>query len=241
MGLFTRLFGGGRHRQAVAECLAAFPFAVEAAPGAAALARMAELRSPDFIPILLGDAEDLLAHHALLAKDPYTMRDLLGRVQSIGMPEWWLTARAHALEDRFAEVLGAWPEEPAPLDTVQALYDADTGEPRAEVFIARLPLARSADAPALLRFGGWNGSPFPEEHVAIARAWREEFGAEIIAVTARTLEFTVARPPATRDAADALALTHFAYCPDIVNTGVGTLSNLAARLLNAPNWCFRWE
>lgn len=241
MSFWSQLFHTRRQSLAVQACLEAFPFALEVVPGKRALARLAELRTPDFTPIILGDADSLLARQALLKEDPNTVTDILERVRSIGSPEWWFTARAHALEECLEELMGAWPAEPTPYDTVQAVLDPATGAPLPDVYLARLPAAHSWDAPVLLRFGGWDGSPFPEEHAAIARAWHEQYGAEIIAVTTDTLEFAVANPPASRDAAEQLAMDHFAYCEDIVRHEAGTIRNLAANLLNAPYWFFRWE
>ncbi len=240
MGFWSQLFGLRRQSQAVLDCLEAFPFALEVAPGAQAQERMAELRTPDFYPVILGDADSLLARHALLQSDPYTVTDIQKRVRSIGSPEWWFTARAHALEEQFEAIVGEWPEQETPYDTLQAVLNRDTGAPLPDVFIARLSTRNSWDAPMLLRFGGWDDSPYPEEHAAVARAWHEQYGAEIIAVTQDTLEFAVANPPATRDAAEQLAMDQFAYCEELVTCHAGTIRNLAANLLNAPFWFFWW-
>jgi hypothetical protein len=241
MNFLSQLFGTHRRSQAVADCLAGFPFEVEAVPGERALARLEELRTPDFTPVILGDGDGLRRRVALLARDPFTVADIQSRVRSIGTPEWWFTARTHALEECFEDVVGEWPAEYTPHDTVQAIYNRATGGPLPEVFITRLPIKDSWDAPVMLRFGGWDDSPFPEEHTAIARAWHEQYGAEIIAVTADTLEFAVSRPPATRDAAEELAMDQFAYCETLITHLTGSIRALAASLLNAPYWFFWWE
>lgn len=241
MGFWSQLFGSRRQSQAVLDCLDAFPFALEVAPGKTALARLEELRSPDFCPVILGDADSLLARHARLQSDSYTVTDIQQRVASIGTPEWWFTARAHALEEQFEAIVGDWPEDVAPHNTVHAVLDPETGAPMHDVFLTRLPTRHSWDAPVLLRFGGWDDSPFPEEHAAIAHAWHEQYGADIIAVTQDTLEFAVANPPTTREAAEELAMNHFAYCEELVVYHAKTIRTLAASLLNAPTWFFWWE
>ena len=51
----------------------------------------------------------------------------------------------------------------------------------------------------------------------------------------------MARPPADRKAALALAGEQQAYCLDIVEQGVGSTAALAATLLEAPVWYFWWD
>jgi hypothetical protein len=239
MGFLTRLFGARRHDPAT--LIMAFPYEVITLNGTEAVAALTQLRTPEHTPVLIGDAADLECRLALLEQDTHTMDDILKRVQSIGGSEWWFTARGHALEECYEETLGAWPETPTPFDTVQAVLDPATGRPRAKIYCALLPTAHSWEAPAFFRFGGWSDCPFAEEHVAVARTWQEEFGAEIIAMTDATLEFAVSRPPTTRAAAEELAMKQFAYCGDIVTKGTGSIRHLAASLLEAPYWFFWWE
>ena len=55
------------------------------------------------------------------------------------------------------------------------------------------------------------------------------------------MELIVAQPPATRAAAERLALEQFLYCPDNVEQGARTLHNLAVSLWRAPSWYFWWD
>lgn len=240
MSFWTRLFGA-REKAAGTELQLSFPYEIVTVAGAEAIGALAELRTPEHTPIIVGEPGNLPYLHDLLEQDPHTLEEVQQRVRSIGSPEWWFTARLHALEESFADALGEWPDVLTPFDTVQAVLDPASGQPLAAVCIALLPTAASWDAPALLRFGGGEIHPFPEEHTAIARAWSEQYGAEIIAATPDTLEFAVGRPPATHETAEELAMNQFAYCEDIVRQGTGSIRALAACLLNAPYWFFRWE
>ena len=55
------------------------------------------------------------------------------------------------------------------------------------------------------------------------------------------MNIKVARKPETRAAALDLAREQFAYCSDIVEQGVGTLSALAASLMENDWWYFWWD
>lgn len=51
----------------------------------------------------------------------------------------------------------------------------------------------------------------------------------------------VARQPQTREQALELAREHYVYCNDIVDQGLGTLSNLTATLMANDWWYFWWD
>ena len=55
------------------------------------------------------------------------------------------------------------------------------------------------------------------------------------------IEMSVAHPPRTRESALIVAREQYVYCSDIVDQGVGTISNLAATLLNGRIWYFWWD
>jgi hypothetical protein len=60
-------------------------------------------------------------------------------------------------------------------------------------------------------------------------------------VTHDVLEFRVARPPTSRDAALALAESQYYYCPDIVEQGMESIEALALSLLKSKIWYFWWD
>jgi len=152
------------------------------------------------------------------------------------------------LDERFAEdfeidteMIGDWPMSEVVQPELVAHKELLSGRPLEKVFIGLIPTSKSYEIPAFLNFGGWNECPDSEIHVAIMRYWHEKYGADIISVTPDTVECTVKKPPQTKEEALALAKEQFIYCPDIVFQGTGTISNLAASLINAENWYFWWD
>lgn len=109
------------------------------------------------------------------------------------------------------------------------------------VVIVLVPAAEAWHVPAHFGFGNWNDCPEPSVHVARHREWQTEFGAEICAVTPDTIECVVARPPADKEAAIALAVDQFVYAYDIVAQGTESIEALAAILLGGPLWFFWWD
>jgi hypothetical protein len=95
--------------------------------------------------------------------------------------------------------------------------------------------------PAELKYGDWNDCPSAKVHCAIHRAWQARFGAQIAGVSGDVVECIVTNPPQNKADALDLAWEQYFYCGDIVVQGVGTISNLAATLLNSPYWYFWWD
>jgi len=133
-----------------------------------------------------------------------------------------------------------WPEEsgeePSPEVFVLALF----GDSRLGTVI-KIPTDDWTTIPAHLRWGGWNEHPHAEYHVAAWRAWRDRYGANLIGMTHDTLIMKVEKPPNSRKEAYKLAEEQYLYCNDIVDQGVGSVTNLAAGLLNSKYWFFWWD
>lgn len=110
-----------------------------------------------------------------------------------------------------------------------------------EVHLATLPTADPTEVPAYLFFGGWNACPPPEHHVAALRGWHERYGAVPVGLNHGTMNVLVERRPSSRDEAVELALDQYAYCPDVVEQGAGTIENLAATLMVSDWWYFWWD
>lgn len=89
--------------------------------------------------------------------------------------------------------------------------------------------------------GGWNDCPDSSVLTAFAKRWHASFGAEVVSITRDVMEFTVANPPTTREAASKLAMEQYIFCPDIVEQGVGDVVTLAATLQNSSYWYFWWD
>ncbi len=222
-----------------------FPFPLVAVPGVSAVETWLRLRDawrPEgHSPVLLGDrAQVEAARGALASYDVPTERIL--EIASGLAPDAMLEERLRAREEDGLDVpLGRWPLVPPGEHELSAHCDVLSREPRPLVYIAEVPTPRPWEIPAFLRYGGWNECPGPEEQVAIHRRWFERYGAELYAMAGDVVECWVARPPSTRDAAEALAREQFLYCGDIVDQGTTALLPLAAQLKGARAWFFWWD
>jgi hypothetical protein len=77
--------------------------------------------------------------------------------------------------------------------------------------------------------------------VAVHKRWSDRYGSRIACASGDVIECTVARPPASRGEALALAREQFLYAPDIVHQGAETIEELAATLLGGRTWYFWWD
>lgn len=163
-------------------------------------------------------------------------------------PDDLLAERETILRDAAAEFgeaydpsPGPWPAR-APITPVASLTrDILTDVPHPVVYLVVLPVTDPAEAIGLFRYGGWNECPPPEIHVAACRYWGERFGFEPVCVGPATIEGRVRRRPADREEALRLAHEQYAYCGDIVDQGVESVSALAAALMASDWWYFWWD
>jgi hypothetical protein len=147
--------------------------------------------------------------------------------------------------------LGEWPEtavRASGLSVIEESVSSEQDGPRSynfqikeRVVVALLPVSHSHEVLGYLLFGNWNACPPAEYHVAAQRSWSERYGAEIVGVTCDTLNIRVARKPETRDEALKLSREHHIYCNDVIDHGAGTLSYLAAQLMQREWWEFWWD
>ena len=186
-----------------------------------------------YYPIVVADA-GLLEEVAEEAAPAAELLTLASRVD----PVKWLRTKASQGERPEA---GEWPEEPPSSNAFVATLDAATGKPRTDVKIVLLPTPNPWEAAAHLGFSAVNYDIEPQHHVAVHQKWFKEWGAEPVTATGDVMEFRVTRPPTNRAKAKALAAEQYAYCPDIVDQGVGTLENLGAAIMGAPVWFFWWD
>jgi hypothetical protein len=117
--------------------------------------------------------------------------------------------------------------------------DNDDGSSR----IMLVPSARSAD---VLTAVGWLGAVNyiqpPSLLSSVLRSWEERFGARVTEVGFDTLHLTVAAPPVTPGHAEHVAAEHFAFCPDNIVQGTGTIRAYAAEyVLGKSDWWFWWD
>lgn len=241
-------------RKALAELdLAPEPAAEDAAwiaaivvPGAAAFdawRRLADAcRGHGWWPVILGSPEDAAQWPPQSPADrAAAVADAIAAADDVDLASFML--RGEAQDDDFdgSEVdEGDWPDDVSPPTVPSAVAD-HKGRPRKAVTIALFRVDQPWAALAQLGYGGWNDCPETAAQVARHRDWQARFGAEVCVATPDTIECVLARPPATRDAASALAREQYFYCYDIVEQGTGSLAVLAAGLLDAPIWFFWWD
>jgi hypothetical protein len=130
-------------------------------------------------------------------------------------------ACAARLADSLSDGSRAWPKEPR---------------------LALVPARRSADIPAAI---GWTGPLNHDNDVArlcaVLRSWEDRFGIRVVALGFDILVVSVAAPPTTLAEAEAVAAEHFAFCPDNIVQGTGSLREYAQSLVGERGWSFWWD
>ncbi|MFN3670129.1 MAG: DUF4253 domain-containing protein [Brevundimonas sp.] len=228
-----------------------FPYLTYRVTGEAALsARTKLMAAGEGYPVIVGPPEtaDLVSEAASL--DQRSVAEVLAAADTVRFPRDLLLRHAEERRVEAAEV-GETYDDASQVGTWPALTNAETGgfltrdllsrTPHPEVLIVVLPTRDPAEALAVLRFGGWNACPLIETHVAALRSWRDRFGFELVGVGPDIIEGRVARRPADRAAALALAREMWAYSPDIVDQGTVDLATLAATLMVSDDWFFWWD
>jgi Domain of unknown function (DUF4253) len=150
-------------------------------------------------------------------------------------------ARAFLSRPPLAPEVGVWPGDVGEQQDDALLVAADplSGKPYEKVHIALIPTDDWTTIPAYLRWGGWNGCPPPEFHVAALRSWRDRYGVELVGLSFDMMNLRVARRPHSRDEAIALAREQYVYCRETIEPPKQTYSMLAADLM-ASNWWYFW-
>jgi hypothetical protein len=77
---------------------------------------------------------------------------------------------------------------------------------------------------------------------SVLRSWEERFGARLTEVGFDQLHLTVAAPPVSPAHAERVAAEHFAFCPDNIVQGTGTIRAYADKyVLGKADWWFWWD
>jgi hypothetical protein len=108
-----------------------------------------------------------------------------------------------------------------------------------QVAIVRVPAASTEELPVYFEWGGWNATPEPETIVAVARHWRETYGAELVAMGSDVLEFYAPRKPPDHLAAIALLKEQYVFAADSFE--VMALEIAAAEVRASSSWVFWWD
>lgn len=109
--------------------------------------------------------------------------------------------------------------------------------------LALVPAGRPADVPAA---AGWCGPTNHENDTArigaVLRSWEDRFGARVVALGFDELQVSVAAPPRTTARALPVAAEHFAFCPDNVWQGSGSIRAYADEgVTGVHHWGFWWD
>ena len=165
------------------------------------------------------------------------------------LPELWGEVVPDPVEDDdyTAEVLDPYSRAfpgLAPASSVQAdagalgaAVDSFDGPLRIGLVVARRP------ADALVNMG-WNGAANFCSTALLAvvlRSWEERFGATLLHVGFDSVDLLVARPVTAEEEVLAVAAEHFAFCPDNVYQGAGSIRAYAEELPGATRWAFWWD
>ncbi|MBI4694155.1 MAG: DUF4253 domain-containing protein [Gammaproteobacteria bacterium] len=216
------------------------PFEILTLPGADAFETLRALRARrrDIVPVVFGDRDELAATLECIAAADLDYAECRRRGLATQVAEWVLR-REHEAPECFeiSHRDGDVPHVPEPLSLA---CEPRSRIPKPEVVIGLVPIGVPWEVLARVWPGGCDETPTPEVHVAFAKHWYERYGAVATAVTVDALEFSVACPPTTLEAALELAHEQLAYCPDVVHEWAGNEENLAVALLNARSWYFWW-
>lgn len=239
-----------------ARMTAALPYERVTVPGAQALAEWEKLKgSGRGWPVIIGGDDDLerIAEQVTMA-DPRVSgveipgveirspKDILLAAANITFPtdlrKW---SGAYKADDLRAP-MGEWPSKvdvgpPSPIVAI----DTVAGKFYDRVHILLIPTKFGWQVPAYLRWGDWNACPPPEYHVAALRSWSHDFSADLVGLNGDTINLRAANRPKTRETATRLARQQYAYCPDIIDQGVGSISALAATLMASEWWYLWWD
>jgi hypothetical protein len=227
--------------------------------GKQAVSRLEELRrdwqSGQPYPFLLGDEKSLKYMRENQKFDKRTVEQIIQASLQINTSAWINEQQANftreqeeSPDEEFTaeDLLGDWEETTMEVTAQPAIdpliqYDMATKQIKPLLYIGLVNLEEPWMLPAQVRFGGWNACPEAALQCALMRYWQEKHGAEIITIAHDVIECKVKNPPATKDEAIKLAWEQFWYCEDIVMQGAGTISDLAAGLINSPYWYFWWD
>jgi hypothetical protein len=223
-------------------------------PGKGAIEAWQSLRqampAAGYWPVVLGDEESvqiLSEGLAAITEPSYDVAQALRKAEVFNLARWrasyGIDGDTCVTDEDRKERRGSWDDarNAEPQTRFTAHTTSWSGKPHPHVWMGLIPAAHSWEVPAIVGFGHWNACPEPHIHAGLHRRWLNDFGAELVCMRFDVLEFQVARPPATREAAYDLAELQYEYCDDIVSQGCETVRSLANSLLNGRIWYFWWD
>lgn len=151
---------------------------------------------------------------------------------ALGGTEGWLVGARVTLEE-------TWKSGPPKAAPASSERGSEPGlrflqsRERVHVVVSTRP---SSELPLLLRFGGSNWCPFPDQHATLLSEWNRAWGARPVFIDHDTIELVVDRPPRDQSAqAAALAWSHLVYCTDVPDL------TTAYEQAQSKEWFFWWD
>ncbi|MFB7465887.1 DUF4253 domain-containing protein [Streptomyces sp. NPDC056224] len=134
---------------------------------------------------------------------------------------------------------GPDPDEAARALAAELIGDGTRPAPR----LALVAAGRPADVPTAM---GWCGPTNHENDTAlmsaVLRSWEDRFGARVVALGFDELHVSVAAPPRTLVRSLPVAAEHFAFAPDNIWQGSGSIRAYADEAVTgAAHWGFWWD
>lgn len=205
--------------------------------------RLRQVENPTHVPVVLGGEWDVRAHEDSTRATMDPPSAIVARARRFDL-DAWITRRLESVASELRVESASsdpWAPRAEGRERFRLVRDPTLDSPRTSVVIALLPTHSSPDTPAWLAFGNWRGCPEPSVHVAMLTRWHERYGAEVIGIGGDTIELRVARPPLGREQALALAREHVAYAPFLLAGGTRSLADIAASIVGARVWSFRFD
>lgn len=218
-------------------------------PTAGLLQKVIESKSQPEQLFIVGDQQsmdfinDFLSEHKRPA--PEKVREAAAQINAA---ELLVTRKEEYLHEYISDdgynlddMIGDWPDEEFANNNSALLYNVHDDEMLSEVYVMKLHCENSYDVFAHTNYGGWNEVPNSPEQYAIWKYWNKKFGAEVISLGSDIIEGYVPKPINDREKALALAWEFYAYCPECVDQGAGSISNVAGYSNLSNIWFFWWD
>ena len=154
------------------------------------------------------------------------------------LTEFYETAKHDLEEDEFSHfVIGNVGDNGEAMDEV-GCPSLDDGAP---LLLAEIPAEHPWDIFRLLPIGGWNDCPDASFIAAFCKEMFESYGVRPVFVSGDMLIVKPERLPASKEEAYDLAWKLYAFCPDMVTQGLGSIHALADSLTKSALWQFWWD
>ena len=108
-----------------------------------------------------------------------------------------------------------------------------------ELWLVEVPVEHPWQVFAYIPMGGWDDCPKPEEQMAIAKYWQEQYDAKVIHISGNLVEYILPHPVKSDNLQ--LAEEQYSYCPYFIEENYETLKTLENILSKASIWYFWWD